>query len=195
MHPEDSLFALFDDLEQQAAGIHLAEREVEVGELAEGEYAQVTLAGRLHAGRGTRVRLRLMDGERLAGQLRRVGVDWLQLDDDRGSSWLVRAGAVTGLTGLGSRALSEEALPVTARLSLRSALRAVAGARRECLFRLVGGDQVEGLVGRVGHDFVEVVALDPATERAAGDTAGFGRGRSSPELVPLAALVSVRERR
>jgi len=190
MHPDESLFTLFDDLEQQAAGIHLADREVAVGELAAGEYAQVTLLARLHAARGGWVRLRLVDGELLNGTLRRVGRDWLQLDDGRGGSWLVRSGAVAGVSGLGSRAVSEDALPVTARLSLRSALRTLAGARRECVLQLCGGDRVEGVPGRVGHDFVEVVSIDSA-DRATGR----GHDRPRVEVVPLAALVSLRERR
>jgi hypothetical protein len=191
MHSDDSLFALFDDLEQQAAGLHLAEREAEVEELAMAEYAQVTLEERLHGARGAAVRLRLVDGNLLNGTLRRVGRDWLQVDDPHGCSWMVRTAAVAAVSGLGARAVNEDALPVTARLSLRSALRALAEARGECVLHLVGGDRVEGIPGRVGQDFVEVIPTDPASPRAAGRRAG---GRAV-EVVPLSGLVSVRERR
>ena len=191
MHPDDSLFALFDDLEQQASGLHLAEREAEVEELAVAEYAQVTLVERLHGARGSPVRLRLVDGDLLSGTLRRVGRDWLQVDDPHGCSWLVRIGAVAAVSGLGSRAVNEDALPVTARLSLRSALRALAQARGHCVLHLVGGDRVEGVPGRVGQDFVEILPADPATDRVAG------RRTHGPavEVVPLWGLVALRERR
>jgi hypothetical protein len=186
MCPDDSLFALFDDLEQQAAGLHLAEREAEVEELAVAEYAQVTLVGRFHAASGADLRLRLVDGGLLGGTLRRVGRDWLQLDDPQGGGWLVPIAAVAAVSGLGARAVSEEALPITGRLSLKSAFRALAEARGECVLQLVGGDRVEGVPRRVGQDFVELIPVGPAAERAPN------RG---VQVVPLAALVSVRERR
>ncbi len=179
MHPDDSLFAVFDDLEQQAAGLHLAERDAEVGELALGEYAQVSLLARLHGAGSSTLRLRLCTGEFLRGRIRRVGADWLQVDDEHGASWLVPVAAVLTAAGLGERAVSEEALPITARLSMRSALRTLAAARRECVVELLSGDRVEGTLARVGQDFVEVRGLD-------------GGG---VEVVPLRALVTVRERR
>ena len=44
---EDELFALFDDLEEQASALYAAERDVEVADRSRAEYQQVTLAGRL----------------------------------------------------------------------------------------------------------------------------------------------------
>lgn len=178
----EHFFALFDDLEQQAEGIHLAEREAEVGELAVGEYAGVTLAARLHGARGGSISLRLTGGDVLQGRLVRVGADWLQLDDRTGASWLVATAAVTGVGGLERRAVTEEALPVTARLSLRSALRAVSAVGSDVVVRLVDGSRLEGVLGRVGQDFVEVLG-----RRAEGP------GRA--EAVPLRALLAVREQR
>lgn len=182
MGAQDRWFDLFEDLEQQAAGLHLAEREAEVGELAAGEYAEVSLAARLHGARDRVVRLHLAGGARLQGRLVRAGLDWLQLEDQQ-SSWLVRTEAITTLRGLGARAVSDAALPVTARLSLRSALRALASRRERCLVQLVDDTRLEGVLGRVGKDFVEVLAGDA---RGAGD---------DPELVPFRALVAVREQR
>ncbi|HET8560041.1 MAG TPA: hypothetical protein VFL69_05945 [Marmoricola sp.] len=180
MRAEQRLFDLFDDLEQQAEGMQLAEREVAVGELAAGEYAGVSLVARLHGARGRAVRVRLWGAGSLQGTLARVGVDWLQLDDPTGASWLVPAAAVTGVGGLDRRAISEEARPVTARLSLRSALRALAGARTEVVVRLLDGGQLEGTLGRVGQDFVEVVR-------------GGDDGSDSAEAIPLHAVLAVRE--
>ncbi|HEY6934576.1 MAG TPA: hypothetical protein VI452_14345 [Marmoricola sp.] len=183
MRPEESVFALFDDLEQQAAGLHLAERDAEVGELAVGEYAEVTLTARLHGARGQVVRLRLWGGDSLSGRLERVGLGWVQLDDEQATSWLVRTAAVTGVAGLGHRAVNEAALPVTARLSLRSALRTLAGGHRECVVRLLDGGQVTGVLGRVGNDFVELT--DPGRRPRGTDA----------QLVPLRVLVAVKELR
>ena len=41
---EESMFAVFDDLEQQAQGLHLAERDAEVADLTVAEYSRVSLA-------------------------------------------------------------------------------------------------------------------------------------------------------
>ena len=191
MKSEASLFALFDDLEQQAAGLRLAEREAEVGELALGEYAQVTLLGRLHGSHGMTVRVHLRGGEHLSGRLHRVGADWIQLDDTHGVEWMLRLGAVDRLTGLAPGAVSEEAWPITAGLSMRSALRAMAGTRRECVVQLLGGERLEGVLGRVGHDFVELQRASGMDRRATRQPSP-GAGT---EVVPLRALVSVREGR
>jgi hypothetical protein len=186
MAPDDPLSGLFDDLEQQAAGLHLAEREAEVAELAVGEYADVTLLSRLHAAVGLPVRLRLAGGLVAQGVLERVGADWLQLDV-RGRPWVVRLQALTGVTGLPDRAVTEEARPVTARLSLRSGLRALGRSGRECVVQLVDGTRLEGLLGRVGRDFVELL---PAGRVAADDPAG---APTAAELVPLHLLACARE--
>jgi hypothetical protein len=186
MDPDDQLSGLFDDLEQQAAGLHLAEREAEVAELAEAEYADVTLLARLHAAVGHPVRLRLVGGTVAQGALQRVGSDWLQLDV-RGRPWVVRLQALTGVTGLPDRAVTEEARPLTAHLSLRSGLRALGRSGRECVVQLVDGTRLVGLLGRVGRDFVE---LRPPGRATAGDPAGAA---SAAELVPLHQLACARK--
>ena len=49
---EQRLLAVFDDLEQQAEGLALAERDAAVEELSRAGYAEVELAARLHAATG-----------------------------------------------------------------------------------------------------------------------------------------------
>ena len=48
---------LFDDLEQQAEGLALAERDARVAERCRAEYAEVDLVARLHASVGTPVQV------------------------------------------------------------------------------------------------------------------------------------------
>ena len=71
MRWEERLLDLFDDLEQQADGIALAERDALVAEQSRAEYAAVTLADRLHASVGTRLLLdvaaRLIDARTRIG--------------------------------------------------------------------------------------------------------------------------------
>ena len=67
-----------------------------------------------------------------------------------------RRGSGGGLRGSGSH-VAEAASPVTARLSLGSALRRVADGGEECRVRLRDGTAYDARLGRVGADFVEVV--------------------------------------
>ena len=154
MAPDDRTLAAFlDDLEQQAATAWATERDLEVAERARAEYARVGLAGRLMAGIGGRTTVQVAGVGPVGGTLARVADGWLLLQDG-GIEWLVLADAVETVRGLPGRAVPREAWPVTARLGLGSALRAMTGER--CVVRLRSVGQLEGSVGRVGADFVEL---------------------------------------
>jgi hypothetical protein len=175
---EESMSGVLDDLEQQAAGLHLAERDAEVAEMSLAEYSRVTLAERLHASLGHDLRVRLAGGDQLSGRLARCGPDWLLLVD-HGVEWIVRCEGLTSVTGLSSRADSEETWSVADRLSVRSVLRRLAGQGAGCVVRLADGDQARGRVGRVGQDFLELHV-------------GAGAG-SSVQVVPLHAVTALQE--
>lgn len=147
------LAALLDDLEQQAQGAWAADRGLEVAERARAEYARVGLAGRFMAGLGARVALQVTGVGALGGELVRVADGWLLLAEGS-AEWLVLIDAVESARGLPARAVPPEAWPVTARLGVGSALRAMAGERGLARFR--SGGQLEGRVGRIGADFVEL---------------------------------------
>jgi hypothetical protein len=161
---EESMFAVFDDLEQQAAGLHLAERDAEVADLTLAEYSGITLCARLHASLGLGLRVRLVGGHQLAGRLARVGEDWL-LVADRSGEWIVRHDGIVTLTGLSPRADNEETWSVVDRLSLRAVLRRLSGVCEPCRVHFRDGHQLEGRVGRVGSDFFELHVGD-GRERA-----------------------------
>ena len=77
MRWEERLLDLFDDLEQQAEGLALAERDALVAEQSRSEYAAVALADRLHASVGTRLLLDVggfgaLDGRLVRGRGRLV---------------------------------------------------------------------------------------------------------------------------
>lgn len=150
-----SVGALLEDLEQQAQGLALAERDAEVGELSLAEYAQISLAERLHASRGTRLRIRLVGGLQLAGTLARAGEDWVLLVDGP-VEWLVRHDALSTVAGVSARADHAATWPVVDRLSLRALLRRLAAEAEACVIHSVHGERSEGRIGRVGKDFFEV---------------------------------------
>jgi hypothetical protein len=173
---EQSMFALFDDLEQQAEGLKLAERDAEVAEMTLAEYSRVTLAARLHASLDRHLQVRLVGGHQVAGRLARVGEDWLMLVD-QGAEWVVRHAGIAWIAGLSPRADSQETWSVVDGLSLRALLRRLSVDGSSCLVHFVDDRQLQGRVGRVGRDFVEL-------------NIGEGPGRSL-QVVPLAAVTAL----
>ena len=155
MRWEERLLDLFDDLEQQAAGLALGERDALVAEQSRAEYAGVDLAARLHASAGSPVQVDVAGLGALDASLRRVGEGWCLLDVS-GQAWVVALPAVTSVRGLAAGGVAAPARALTARLGLGSALRGLAEDRVEVVLHRSDGQVLRGLVGRVGRDFVEV---------------------------------------
>jgi hypothetical protein len=176
MRWDDRLAEVFDDLEQQAEGLALVERDAEVAEQRRAEYARVDLAGRLHASVGQRLRLSLTGVGPLDAVLSRVGAGWCLLTT--GDDWIVRLAAVGAVRGLLDRAVDPALRPVTARLGIGSALRGVQDGGGEAVLHRVDGSAVRGALGRVGADFVEVRTGEPGGARI--------------EVVPFTGLAAVR---
>ncbi len=176
---EHELFALFDDLEGQAAAAWDLDREAELADRARSEYGAVTLASRLMASRGRVVALDLPHVGRLEGRLARVGDTWCLLNG-RGQDWIVPLRGVVGVRGASERSVPEVAWSPVDRLGLRAALRRVADAQERCLVHLLDGTRHEAYVERVGADFLEC--------RTA---AGGGEGDL---LVPYDGLVALQSR-
>lgn len=173
---EHELFALFDDLEGQAAALWEADREAELADRARAEYATVTLASRLMASRGRTVALDVPHVGRVEGRLDRLGDGWC-LVSGAGQDWVVPLPAVVAVHGAAERSVPEVAWSPVDRLGLRAALRRLADAGARCLLHLGDGTRHEALVERVGADFLE-----------ARDAAG------GLLLVPYAGLVAVQSR-
>jgi small nuclear ribonucleoprotein (snRNP)-like protein len=158
MPAEDPLDRLLDDLEGQAEGLYLADRAVEVAELGVAQYAEVELAGRWQASVDRPLRVVTTDGWDMRGRLVRAAADWVVLSSDEGGAWAVHLRSVALVTGLADRTVPAEARPLSARLSLGSLLRRLAGEASPVSLRLVGGRIVRGRLTRVGADFAEVRA-------------------------------------
>ncbi|MFC4784121.1 hypothetical protein ACT8ZV_06580 [Nocardioides sp. MAHUQ-72] len=173
---EEELFALFDDLEQQAEALYDADRGPELADRSRAEYHHVTLASRLMASLDHEVALDLLGAGTVRGVLERVGTGWCLL---RGSAqdWVVRTDAVTRVLGASERSVPEVAWSPVTKLGLGSALRRVAGAGERCLLHLVDGGRHEAVLRRVGADFVE---------------ASVGEGRV--QLFAFTALAAVQSR-
>ena len=177
---EDSVLGMLDDLEMQAEGLQLAERAVEVGELSVAQYAEVELVGRLHGSVGRSVRVGTLDGLELYGRLTAIGADWFLVSDQHGGIAFVPLTAVAVVDGLAASELPEAARPLTARLTLRSALRGLAEDRRPCTLHLRGGRTLSGNLIRVGADFA-VIRQSGTGEQLTVPLAAIGVVRGRPE--------------
>lgn len=170
--PGDPLSAVFEDLEQQAAALHLEDRDAELADRVHGEYAEVTLGARLHASLGHSVRLEL-PGTGVAGLLEQVGEGWCRVRTapagagagaGAARTWVVRVAAIVAVSGLSPRAVPDVALPAVARLGLRAAVRGLAEGGEPVVVRLLDGTERQLRLRRVGADFLE--GEGPGPERA-----------------------------
>jgi hypothetical protein len=179
MRWEERMLDLFEDLEQVAEGLALAERDAEVAELARAAYAEVGLDDRVHASRGRELRVGLTGAADLSGCLERAGAGWWLLTV-AARPVVVRPAAVMFVQGLAPAGVPEPSRPMTARLGIGSVLRRLAEDGDGFRVDLVDGRRVAGRPGRVGADFLE---LAPES-----DTGGV----AAPTVVPLARVALVR---
>ena len=177
MRWDERLGDLFDDLEQQAEGLALADRDAEIAEQSRAEYAQVDLAGRLHASAGRQLTVAVSGVGPVEARLARSGAGWCLLEVGR-QEWIVPLSAVGWIRGLADRAEPPEVRPVTSRLGLSSALRGVADSRSVAVLHGRDGSLTRGVLSRVGADFVEV--------RVGEDRSGY------QATMPFGALAAVR---
>lgn len=177
---------LFADLEAQASALEQAERAGEVEERARGEVSGLGLLDRARAAIDVPLRLRLAGALAVSGQLRRVGPDWLLLDEGGGREIVVAAAGLMGIRGLSRFSAVAGSTPIVeSRLGLRHVLRGIARDRSALRLHLRDGSTIDATIDRVGADFVEV-AIHPAGEvRRRQDV-------QDVELVPVAALAAVR---
>lgn len=175
---DEALFDVLDELEGRAEALYAAERDAELADRSRAEYATVTLEARLMASAGRGVALDVAGAGRVAGELRRVGTGWCLVAGD-GRDWLIPTGAVEAATGLSDRAVPEVAWSAVARLRLGSALRRLADEGVPCVVLTRSGTRHDGVLLRVGRDFVELEA-DEEQRRVV--------------VVPLAAVAAVQSR-
>jgi hypothetical protein len=163
-HPswDEQLFALFDDLEGQAAALYDLERDAELVDRSRAEYHHVTLGSRLMASAGTRLGLSVAGVGRVEGELQRLGLGWCLLSG-HAQDWIVRTACIEVVQGASERSVPEVAWSPLHKLGVSSALRRLAESQVRCVVHLVDGGQHEAVVRRVGADFVEIST--PSDER------------------------------
>lgn len=176
---EEQLFGFLDDLEQQSDALYALERDTELVDRGRSEYQQVSLAARLMASLDHDLVLHVQGVGAVRGRLERVATGWCLLSAP-GQDWVVALGAVGAVEGASDRAVPEVAWSPVSRLGLGSALRRLADAGERCVVRRLDAGVHEGVLRRVGQDFVEV-----------GEGEGAGARLT---LVAFAGLAAVQSR-
>ncbi len=184
---------LFADLEAQFDELGEAEMAAELSDRQRVEFGAVGLVARLAGSLGSPLRLRTASGTSITGVLRRLGPDWVLIDEAPGREAVIPLAAVTMVEGL----TSATGLPlgtVSGKLTLRLALRGLVRDRAPVAVTMFGsqggpeagtGTEITGTIDRIGADFLEL-ALHAAWEpRRAGSV-------RQVVLLPLGAVVFVR---
>lgn len=174
---ETELFALFDDLEQQAGAMAAVDRAPEIADRSRAEYQSVTLASRLMASVGTEVTLGAEGIDSVSGVVERVAKEWCLLSAGSGD-WVINHAAITSVAGASVRSVPEVAWSPLTELGLPSALRRIAEAGERCVLHQRNGGRHEGTLRRIGADFCELVE---------------GEGRRMV-LVPFSGLAAAQSR-
>ncbi|HQR27824.1 MAG TPA: hypothetical protein PLP61_12370 [Nocardioides sp.] len=156
---EEELFTLFEELEQRAQALYDADRAAELADRSRAAYSSVTLASRWMASVDRTLRMEVAGVGPLTGTLRRVGEGWLLLSGSP-ADWIVRAAAVRTVRGHSERSVPELAWSPVSGLGLGSALRRLAESGERCVLHLVDGSRYDGVLGRIGADFAELVCAD-----------------------------------
>lgn len=176
---EEHLLDLFEELESRAEALYDAERAPEIADRSRAEYRAVVLAGRFMASLDRTLVVHVAGVGPVSGTLVRVGSDWVLLRGS-GQDWAVPLPAVQAVVGVSARSVPEVAWPRVAGLGLGSLLRRLAEDEQPCVLHLRAGGRHEGVLQRVGGDFVELAQ-------------GEG-GETRRCLVPFSALAAAQSR-
>ncbi|HEV7145710.1 MAG TPA: hypothetical protein VGN48_01795 [Pedococcus sp.] len=183
---------LFDDLEAQWEAQARRELDAEVADRTRRERAAIGLRERLaaelegeqgpHDGRGSGIRLSLVDGSGVIGRVDDVGDGWLLVGGSGGSS-LVPFSALVAITGLSKFAATTVGLSRS--FGFGYALRGL--SRDRALVHIVDrtGSTNTGTIDVVGRDLLEL-SEHPA------DLARRPENVTARRLVPFAAVAAVR---
>lgn len=178
--------ALFEDIEAQLDAAERAASDAEIADRVRREQGAVTLADRLRGQLGLVLKLGTAGGEVFNGELTHVGSEWLVLSEST-AEVLVPLAAVRLVEGLGRNVASERSR-VQGALGLGSALRTLARDRASVtVHRMEGGARIEGIIDRVGKDFLEIAAVLPGEPRRSARV-------SAVYAVPFSGIAAVSSR-
>lgn len=182
---------LFRDLEVRLASERVRDIEMDARQTARAAYSSVTMIERLSAHIGAAVRVCGSDARVREGVLEAVGDGWLQVTA-RGESAIMPISGVLWWEG-SELSLRADVRQKVYRLTLPLALRALSIAREPVRIQLAhGAAACEGVIERVGGDFLELKILTGGEYLRADSSKGVQKGvRMIP--TPLISAVVARE--
>jgi hypothetical protein len=185
---------LFADLEGQMDADEAAEHRTEVAERTRMEQAGLTVLDRLASCRGFQIQLGVSGVGRVEGALVDVAAEWLLIDEVPGVPSLVPARSWVWLTGVGGLSQVQRPTAVARRLTLGSALRALAQQRRPVRVRLTaategtgtgGTAEATGTIDRVYADHFDLAEHPADAPRRPGEV-------RTVRLLPVRSVAMVR---
>lgn len=178
--------SLFDDVEAQFEAAEQAALESEVADRFRSEQATLGLVDRMRGQIGLVLKVAVSNGRVFTGELTHVGSEWLVLSS-AAEEVIVPFHAVQLVEGLG-RTVALEASRLQQALGLSSALRTLSRDRAPVTLHRVGSElRVEGVIDRVGKDFVELAEVLPGEQRRR-------TGVSSVFAVPFRSIAAISTR-
>ena len=185
------------DIEARLASERAWELEQDTRQIARVQYSTIALDDRLLAQKGGPIRVCATDMQVYEGTLDTVGEEWISIES-RGESILVPLRGMLWWEG-GRAPGRAEVHPGRYRMKMQLALRALAVAREPVRLSLEGGGvSYDGVIERVGADFLELRLLNGGQypriyER--GSYAHESREARAPgagvRIIPLARLSAV----
>ncbi|WP_288798339.1 hypothetical protein ACF3NS_15330 [Arsenicicoccus cauae] len=172
----------FDDLEGRVEEQRRADELAGLADRVRRDRAGVTLGARLAGSVGLPVRLHVLGGEQVAGDVDEAMVDCVVLARE-GRRCVVPLAAVVRVERLGERPAE---LAVAGRPGMGRAVRDLARDRRPVRLHDVTGTVNEGVIDRVGQDHLDLLVL-PA------DLPARPSQRRSRATVPFGAVAVVRQ--
>lgn len=165
--------SLFSDLEAQFSAERALEKESEIADRARIELAGIELADRLRGSAGTEIKIVMVDGDVIRGELGHVGSEWLVLTEGA-RQWLVPYTSVLSYQGLGRVSLRPSSR-IQHTQGIASALRALSRDRSELVVHLKvrtgDGYKLHGVIDRVGRDHFDLAVVPHGEARRAGNVA------------------------
>ncbi|MFW0112416.1 hypothetical protein [Rothia sp. CCM 9416] len=179
----NSLDRLLRDFEVQLQAQRVRDYEADARELSMMERSKVTCADRLAAQLGVALSVHGSTGDTWRGQLIGLGLGWIQLSTDTGDL-IIRTQEIVWWEG-GDNKSYVEAESVSRKLTIGSALRALAKGHREVIVIHNGsaGLTTEGHISAVGADYCELFAT---RAQASGKKVSFVR------TIPFTSIAAVR---
>ncbi len=178
--------ALFDDMDSQFAGIESAASNSEIADRVRREQGSVALVDRLRAQIGFVLRVRVSGNLAFDGEVTHVGSEWLVLSKEA-AEVLIPLGAIRTIEGVNRRVMGEVSR-VERTLGLASAFRAMARDRAHVtVYQVEAGAHIQGVIDRVGADFVEIAAVPPGEQRRSTSVTGV-------YCIPFSAVAAVASR-